>query len=75
MELLRFIEVIEAAMGKQAQKIMKPMQPGDVPATYADVADLMADVGFSPNTSIESGIEQFVRWYNDYFSERCVNAT
>ncbi|MEM9213443.1 MAG: NAD-dependent epimerase [Cyanobacteria bacterium P01_F01_bin.150] len=67
-ELLTFIEVIEAAMGKQAQKIMKPMQPGDVPATYADVADLMADVGFSPNTSIETGIEQFVRWYKDYFS-------
>lgn len=66
-ELLQFIEVIEAAMGQTAEKIMKPMQPGDVPATYADVDDLMQDVGFRPNTSLESGIARFVDWYRDYY--------
>ena len=66
-ELLTFIEVIEKAMGKPAQKVMKPMQPGDVPATYADVSELINDVGFYPNTSIEEGIQQFVDWYKAYF--------
>jgi len=65
--LLRFIEVIEAAMGKPAEKIMKPMQPGDVPTTYADVDDLMRAVGFRPDTPIETGIERFVRWYCEYY--------
>ncbi|MBD2260817.1 NAD-dependent epimerase [Pseudanabaena sp. FACHB-2040] len=65
--LLRFIEVIEAAMGKPAEKIFKPMQPGDVPATYADVDDLMQAVGFQPNTPIEVGIGQFVQWYRGYY--------
>jgi UDP-glucuronate 4-epimerase len=66
-ELLTFIEVIEAAMGKPAEKVMMPMQPGDVPATYADVDDLMADVGFRPNTPLAEGIARFVAWYQDYF--------
>ena len=66
-ELMRFIEVIEQAMGKTVEKIMKPMQPGDVPATYADVEDLMQDVGFQPNTSIEVGIQKFVSWYRSYY--------
>lgn len=66
-ELLRFIEVIEEAMGKPAQKVFKPMQPGDVPATYADVDSLMQDVGFRPDTPLEVGIEQFVRWYRQYY--------
>lgn len=66
-ELLRFIEVIEAAMGKPAQKVFKPMQPGDVPATYADVDSLMQDVGFRPDTPLETGIRQFVRWYRQYY--------
>ncbi|MEL6382312.1 MAG: NAD-dependent epimerase [Cyanobacteria bacterium J06626_18] len=65
-ELLRFIEVIESAMGKKAQLIMKPMQPGDVMETYADVSELSEDVGFSPSTSIETGIAQFVSWYQTY---------
>lgn len=65
--LMRFIEVIETAMGKPAEKIMKPMQPGDVPATYADVSDLMADVGFQPETPIEVGIQKFVDWYRSYY--------
>lgn len=67
-ELLTFIEVIEAAMGKSAEKVMMPMQPGDVPATYADVDDLMADVGFRPNTPLAEGIGHFVEWYRSYYS-------
>ena len=66
-ELLTFIEVVEAAMGKTAVKNLFPMQPGDVPSTYADVDDLMADVGFKPSTPIEEGIRQFVEWYRDYY--------
>ncbi|MDR9405033.1 MAG: NAD-dependent epimerase [Halothece sp. Uz-M2-17] len=65
-ELLRFIEIIESAMGKTAKKIMKPMQPGDVPMTYADVTELNRDVGYSPSTPIEEGIQHFVQWYQDY---------
>ncbi len=66
-ELLRFIQVIEAALGKKAEMRMQPMQPGDVLETYADVSDLMADVGFSPSTSIEAGIGKFVEWYRSYY--------
>lgn len=65
-KLLRLIELIENAVGKPAEKIMLPLQPGDVPATYADVEDLSSAVGFAPRTSIETGIERFVRWYRDY---------
>lgn len=65
-ELMQFIEVIEAAVGKPAEKIMQPMQPGDVPATYADVGDLMNDVGFKPDTPLEVGIQKFVDWYRSY---------
>lgn len=67
-ELLYFIELIEAAMGQSAVKVMLPMQPGDVPITYADVEDLMADIGFQPKTSIEDGIARFVAWYKDRYS-------
>lgn len=66
-ELMRFIEIIEQALGKTAEKEMMPMQPGDVTATYADVADLTADVGFAPSTPLEVGIEKFVAWYKDYY--------
>jgi len=65
--LLRFIEAIETALGKKAIKEFLPMQPGDVPATRANVDDLMADVGFAPNTSIEVGIAQFIQWYSEYY--------
>ncbi len=67
-ELLRFIEIIEQALGRKAEKNLLPLQPGDVPATYADVDDLMADVGFRPATSIEDGIGRFIEWYKDYYS-------
>ncbi len=66
-ELLYFIETLEKNLHKKAKKIFLPMQPGDVPATYADVDDLMADVGFKPATSIEEGIKKFLSWYKDYY--------
>jgi UDP-glucuronate 4-epimerase len=68
-ELSRFIEVLEHACGKTAEKRMLPMQPGDVLETYADVADLQTAVGFHPATPIESGIPRFVAWYREY--HRC----
>ena len=66
-DLMRFIATIEAALGRTARIEMRPMQPGDVPATYADVADLARDVGFKPATPIEVGIGRFVAWYRDYY--------
>ncbi|GFO54220.1 NAD-dependent epimerase [Geomonas sp. Red276] len=68
-ELMRFIEVLENALGKTAQKNLLPIQPGDVPATYADVDDLMRDVGFKPSTSIEEGVGKFVKWYREYYGK------
>ena len=67
-ELMRFIEAIEQALGKKAEKILLPMQPGDLSATYADVDDLISDLGFKPATSIEDGIQKFVQWYQEYYS-------
>jgi len=66
-ELLTFIEVIEKALGKTAQKNLLPIQPGDIPVTYADVDELIKDVGFKPTTSIDQGIHHFVQWYRDYY--------
>lgn len=66
-ELLKFIEVLEECLGKKAVKNLLPIQTGDVPATYADVDDLISDVGFKPSTSIEQGIEKFVKWYQTYY--------
>lgn len=66
-ELLRFIEIIEEKIGKKAVKNFMPIQDGDVPETYADVEDLMHDVGFKPSTSIETGIGNFVDWYREYY--------
>jgi UDP-glucuronate 4-epimerase len=65
--LRRFITAIEAACGKKAKENLLPMQAGDVPVTFADVDELIADTGFKPNTSIESGIFQFVSWYKGYY--------
>ncbi|MFP5269100.1 NAD-dependent epimerase [Coleofasciculus sp.] len=67
-ELLQLIETLEQSLGKTAVKNMLPMQPGDVPITYADVDDLIQDVGFRPNTPIEVGVEQFVQWYRSYYN-------
>lgn len=66
-ELMHFIEVLELNLGKKAEKILLPMQPGDVPATYADVDDLEKDVGFKPSTTIGEGIRKFVEWYRQYY--------
>ncbi len=66
-ELLRFIEVIENYLGIKAEKNLLPLQPGDVPATYADIDDLVNDVGFKPATTIEDGIANFISWYQDYY--------
>lgn len=66
-ELLTFIHVIESAIGKKAKTNLLPIQPGDVPSTYADVDELMQDVGFKPTTPIKYGIERFVNWYQEYY--------
>jgi len=66
-ELQHFIEVLERALGKKAEKKLMPLQPGDVPATYADIGDLTRDVGFKPTTSIEVGIPRFVKWYREFY--------
>ncbi len=67
-ELMRFIEVLEECLGRTAKKNFLPMQDGDVPATYADVDDLIRDAGYQPATPIETGIARFVEWYRDYYS-------
>lgn len=66
-ELLYFIEQIEKATGKKAIKNFLPMQPGDVPETYADLTETIADIGFQPQTSLEQGIPRFVDWYRSYY--------
>lgn len=66
-ELSRFIEVLEECLGRKAEKNYLPMQPGDVPATYADVQDLIDDVGYRPETPVETGIRNFVDWYRDFY--------
>jgi UDP-glucuronate 4-epimerase len=66
-ELMYLINVLEKSLGKVAEKNYLPMQPGDVPRTYADVDDLIRDVGFKPSTSIEYGVERFVDWYRSYY--------
>jgi UDP-glucuronate 4-epimerase len=66
-ELLYLIEVLEQCLGRKAERRLLPMQPGDVPATFADVSDLTRDVGFKPATSIEEGVRRFTDWYLDYY--------
>jgi len=69
-KLMEFIAVIEKALGKKAKKEFLDLQPGDVPATYANIDDLIKDVGFKPETPIETGIERFISWYKDYYSHK-----
>lgn len=66
-QLMEFIAALETSLGKTAKKEFLDMQPGDVPATYADVDDLIKDVGFKPATRIETGIERFVSWYKTFY--------
>jgi len=66
-ELLRFIEIIEECTGKKAKKNFLPLQPGDVPETYADIDDLKNITGFTPTTNIETGVTKFIDWYKSYY--------
>jgi len=66
-KLLDFIEAIEEALGKKAERNYMPIQPGDVPATWADVSDLFNDIGFQPATTVKEGVKRFIHWYMDYF--------
>jgi UDP-glucuronate 4-epimerase len=65
--LMDFIGLIEKETGREAKKNMLPMQPGDVPATYADVSDLERDIGFAPSTPLARGLHEFVEWYKGYY--------
>jgi UDP-glucuronate 4-epimerase len=66
-QLMTFVETLERKLGKPAKKNLLPMQPGDVPATYADLSELVNDTGYQPQTSIEEGIGKFVDWYRGYY--------
>jgi UDP-glucuronate 4-epimerase len=68
-ELMEFIEAIEKALGKRAKKNFLAMQPGDVPATWADVGGLVEDFGYQPATSVEEGVRRFVEWYVEYYKQ------
>ena len=68
--LLRYIEVLEDCLGKRAQKNLLPMQPGDLPDTWADVEALTRDVGYRPRTNLETGVKQFVEWYLGYYHSK-----
>jgi UDP-glucuronate 4-epimerase len=68
-ELMRYIELIEENVGKKARLNLLPLQPGDVPDTFADVDDLMRDVGYRPQTPVEVGVRRFVEWYKSYYRE------
>jgi len=67
-QLIDFIEAIEDALGKKAVKQFLPMQPGDVPATWADTSDLMNELGYKPSTAVKEGVNKFIQWYNSYFT-------
>ncbi len=66
-DLMDYIEALENALGKKAEKIFLPLQPGDVPETYADVNDLVDQFNYKPSTTVEEGISQFVNWYREYY--------
>jgi len=68
-KLMDFIEAIETALGRKAQREMLPLQPGDVPATYADVDALQQAVGFRPSTPLKTGVERFITWYREYYQK------
>ena len=65
--LLELITALERHLGRTAEKVMAPMQMGDVPATWADVSDLTRDTGFSPGTPIDVGVGKFVEWYKTFY--------
>jgi UDP-glucuronate 4-epimerase len=69
-KLTRFIEILEAAIGKKAERLLEPMQPGDVKVTYADIDAITADYGFRTTTPLETGLPRFVEWFKDYTKRR-----
>jgi len=69
-ELLQFVKILEKALGKKAQKKLLPMQPGDVPSTYADIEFSRLKLGFSPKVTLEEGIPRFVEWYKEYMGKK-----
>jgi UDP-glucuronate 4-epimerase len=69
-DLLRYVEVLEQCLDRKVEKIMLPMQPGDVADTFADVRELIEDVGYKPSTPIEVGVRKFVDWYREYYRVR-----
>jgi UDP-glucuronate 4-epimerase len=69
-ELMTFIEAIEKALGKKAKKNLLPIQPGDVPATWANVDDLVRDFGYAPTVRVEEGVERFVKWYREFYGQQ-----
>ena len=64
---MRYIEVLEQCLGRKAERILKPLQVGDVPDTFADVDELIADIGYKPDTPIEVGVRNFVGWFKSYY--------
>ena len=73
-ELMRYIEVIEDCLGRKAEKNLLPMQDGDVPDTWADTADLVADVDYEPGTPVEEGVRQFVDWYRAFYGDKSTHS-
>ncbi|MCB1790771.1 MAG: NAD-dependent epimerase [Gammaproteobacteria bacterium] len=67
-ELMHYIETLEKCLGREAEKELLPLQPGDVPDTYANVEDLVTDMGYKPATSVEDGVANFVNWYREYYN-------
>lgn len=67
-ELLDYISAIESSLGMTAEKELLPLQPGDVPDTFADVEDLVREFDYQPSTSVEEGVERFVDWYREYYA-------
>ena len=68
-ELMRYLQVLEDCLGKKAEKNLLPLPRGDVQATYADIDDLVRDVGYRPETTIEEGLAKFVDWYRDFYKD------
>jgi UDP-glucuronate 4-epimerase len=66
-DLLRYIEVLEQCLGRKAEKILLPLQAGDVADTFADVTELIRDFGYKPSTTVENGVAKFVEWYRQYY--------
>ena len=67
-ELMDYIEALETSLGKKVEKELLPLQPGDVPDTYADVDDLVEEFDFKPSMSVKQGVENFAAWYKEYNS-------